>query len=328
MRPLFITCLLAISGQLVGCAGTASTPRTAADVASAEEVELANQERAQQQERRLRELQRRLAAAEAENDDLRRESPPPRGLRETVRIADESDGFRYFEDDGEGWDVMGEPDVETTEPARTEDSGPRPLLQLHGTPQPSLGEVGSLAPVPTGTPLRLAAAPVPPLPAGGAAPGMMGTMPVAPNLGAYGGFGPAPQAGFAPAPAPVDRDALGQDAYRRAVGLMRERRLNEAYGAFERFLASHADHRFAARARFWQAEVLYLQRRYGDALAMYERYVARHRSSQQAPEALLKMSLCYQRMGRRSEAQAVLSRLVREYPASVAAQSLRQGQSR
>ncbi|HJL28819.1 MAG TPA: tol-pal system protein YbgF, partial [Polyangiaceae bacterium LLY-WYZ-15_(1-7)] len=123
----------------------------------------------------------------------------------------------------------------------------------------------------------------------------------------------------APARAPAPRADGALEAYRDALGALRARRFGEAEAAFERFAASHPQHRLAPNARYWRAEALYIQRRYPAARAAFEAYLRAHPSGEKAPDALLKIGLCHQRMGDGMAARRAYERLRREHPQSVAA---------
>lgn len=298
----------------VGCARSAApggtTPATVENEERVASLEAESRRRAEE----IRELESQLALARA------RANAP---LAETVRIGTEepvreSDGFVFFEDDGTTWD---EPPAEVLEDqsAEEEDDGrPRPVLRLHEAPSFELPS--DVEPLPT-APLPAA----PTLPARVAAGGAGGGWRPMPAPGPSATLAPPPvvaapiPAAYPSAPAPTPSVDASVEAYSRALGLLRERRVPEALRAFDTFLADHGNSPRAAAARYWRAEALYVLRRYGEAQAAFDAYLVSHPRGDRAPDALLKLGLCHEHMGDRGAALRTYERLRREYPSSVAA---------
>lgn len=300
-------------------AGCASTPppsgqTTPVEEARDAEAERRAREREAEQQARLRELEAQLALARSENAELRSRTGAS-VQTDTVRIGgeDASDAASLFDDADTGeWEVPAE-----HLPPEEADAGPsarRPVLRLYG-------ERPTDEPVPLGDPsfASVAGEPVPSLPV--VDPSLrLATTPVP----AAGDPGMPPWIAAAPAtPAPAERPAVdpGREAYERALGLFRERKVAEAARELRRMLSSHPGHGLASRARYWLAESLYIQRRYDDARRTFEDYVRGAPSASKVPDALLKIGLCHQRSGNDAAASRVFARLRSEHPNSVAART-------
>jgi tol-pal system protein YbgF len=138
------------------------------------------------------------------------------------------------------------------------------------------------------------------------------------SAGGAAGSSGAPGAGSA-----GERSAASQDpvvaAYRRALRLVRDRQFGEALGALQDFVRSHPDHPFADNATYWVGEVHYAARRYDQALQTFGRVVSEYPEGNKVADALFKMALCHKRTGDLQKAAALLERVQRQYPDTIAA---------
>lgn len=284
-------CLLA---ALAGC-GAATPASVEPGPSPADEAELeALRERASEQQQRMRELEGRLALAQAEARDVREElaSRERAAPRETVRIGEERQPV--------------DPHLPPWEEASSDDAddAPRPVLRLYGQrrteertePAPPL----VLPPAPAGMPDRL---PVAPLPGErrAAEPEDLGRVEL-------------------PRAAPTEPAADPAEAlYREALARVRDREFERAGRALNALLEEHSGHGRAVDARYWRGVVRYAGRRYEQALADFRWVVEHHSGSERAPDALFKMALCHQRMGDVHRARALFRSVRSRYPDSVAA---------
>ena len=305
--------LCLVSTLSIGCAASAPVQPTTphADPAAVErisELEAAVRDREQE----IRELRSRLALVRAEAEELRAREHARRG--ETVRIrSDEADedGLLFFEDeedessDGE-WEVPQE-DL----PAEQVSEGPRPTLRLYGTPAVELPAAALRAP-------DLPPASLPPNPLASLPPATGGTWGATPVTSARALVYVPPSSA---APRGASRGPVVDAQYRAGLGALRDRRFEEALGAFDAFLRRAPSHPQAANARYWRAEVLYILRRYREARAAFEGYLAAHAAGRKAPDALYKLALCHRRLGDEAGARRALERLRRTSPNSVAART-------
>lgn len=318
LRRMTIGAAASVAIAMGGCAGAPPSSGETTPVEEARDLEAEREarEREATQQARLRELEAQLALARSEAAELRARSGA-QVQTETVRIGgeDASDAASLFDDTDTGeWEVPAEhlpPDEDEPGP-----SAQRPVLRLYGErpleePPPPLDDpsFASVANLPVADPpesdpsLRLTTAPT--------TSGDAGAPP-------WIASAPPPPAAEPPGRPTVDP---GREAYERALGLFRERKVAEAARELQRLLSSHPGHALASRARYWLAESLYIQRRYDDAREAFESYVRSSPRSAKVPDALLKIGLCHRRSGDDAAASRVFARLRSEHPDSVAART-------
>ena len=288
------------------------------------------------------ELERELMAQREENSALREELSREREERArleadqraraeretsrtaTIRIANEGDrpeptlvregDVAVREAPAIGPEAWIEPDEGAVAVSEAPSNGPRPVLRLRGEPAPEeapipLAAAGTVPAIPDAPP----AAGVPLSPAAPAAPltTASASLPVA--------VAPLPTSATAPVPQRPSTTDPGVVAYRRALGLLRDRRYGDAVQAFDGFLREHPQHAYSANAAYWRAESLYAARRYDDARRAFEAFTQRFPRHPKAADALLKVGLCFSRAGSPGRAAAYFRRVREEYPGSVAA---------
>lgn len=307
--------MIALVLALGGCAAAeAQTAPTTPDTAELERARAARVavERAQS---RLRELEAELALSRAESDQLRDEVG-------TLRAEANQRSTTVSRQCASEPASTPEPEVVVAEaePAPA-DAGPRPVLRLYGpapserpamrtdvaaVPGPNAPSI--VAPPPQGA-ARL------PVYAMGTDPSDVPAIPVAPV--AVAGQEPPP-ATAAPLVQPEDHDRATRQ-YRRALRSLSERRLRDAREGLARFVAEHPSHPYADNAMYWRAEILYTRRDYRGALRELSQLIERYPRGNKVPDALLRIGVCYERLGRRGSARRVFDRLRAQYPRSVAA---------
>ncbi len=257
---------LSSAGLVVGCAGTAAETTTVAsaetsggDLAETPEIAPVPRDGQDERDRRLRELEARLALSTAEARDLRAELEAERARPEVVRIG-EPRSSAGDDDDAE------EPTLGlegATDGDDTDDGGSRPVLRLYGPPTPSR---------PASSP-DVAALPGPVAPPIVAAPpvGALDRLPVVVTPGVVDQVPAIPESPIvvaapsptAPAPAvegPAERE------YRAALAHVSAHRWPEALTALSAFVTAHPDHAYADNAMYWRGEVLYAEREYAAAI--------------------------------------------------------------
>lgn len=102
--------------------------------------------------------------------------------------------------------------------------------------------------------------------------------------------------------------------YKSAMAIYRDGRYADAEDAFAAIVKGHPDHDYADNALYWQGEAAYDQAHYSDALAAFTAVVERYGGGNKAPDALLKIGLCYGRLGDKANARDVLTQLIAAYP--------------
>lgn len=327
---------------------TSVSRASAGDAALGQEAE----ERADlaRRERRIRELESRLAMADAEVRDLRGQLDTRDfevHARPTVRIGDarasiDDDATLALDvpprETARGMEREVERDGETEE---DHDRGPRPVLRLYGAaPPPSVAsypapEAPIARPIPTVTMPSLL--PPPPVARG------LGPLPVAGSPGSRASVPPIPEvpvpvipnSPLATAPSAVAPSAVAPSSprpgsaspsddpvareYRAALEHVAARRFDQALGGLTAFLAAHPQHPYADNAMYWRAEVFYIQRDYASAERELTRLLERFPRGNKVADALLRLGFCRQRQGDAEGARAYFRRVRTEHPGTMAA---------
>jgi tol-pal system protein YbgF len=113
---------------------------------------------------------------------------------------------------------------------------------------------------------------------------------------------------------PSDRDSGVAKDYKNAMAMYDDARYADAEQAFAAIVTAHPNHDYADNALYWQGEAAYDQAHYADALAAFTKVVEKYGGGSKAPDALLKIGLCYGRLGDAANARDVLTQLVAAYP--------------
>ena len=71
-------------------------------------------------------------------------------------------------------------------------------------------------------------------------------------------------------------------------------------------------------AKYWLAESLFSQNKYSEALDIFNQIISEYPDSEKMMESILKSGFSYQEIGDLSSAEAILKRVIREYPNSSA----------
>ncbi len=112
--------------------------------------------------------------------------------------------------------------------------------------------------------------------------------------------------------AKASRDPAAE--YQAARSLYTSGKFIEAEQAFERFARANPSHEYADNALYWKGEAAYDQRHFSDALAAFTEVIERYGGGNKASDALLKIGLCYGKIGDNANAKDVLEQLVLAYP--------------
>ncbi len=150
-------------------------------------------------------------------------------------------------------------------------------------------------------------------------------LPAAPS-----GFAPSPPSGFAPsapaaAPPPLASATtmLPADLYRAGVEKLQAKNLDAAILSFNDLIVTYPDNSLRESAQFLMADIFYTQKDFRGALAEFEALIAAVPRGEKVPDALVKIGLCQKDLGDTERAKRTWERVVRDYPASVAARQAR-----
>ncbi len=127
-------------------------------------------------------------------------------------------------------------------------------------------------------------------------------------------------------PVPVNSGSLapsglsGDDqAYQSAFALVRERKFDEAAGAFEAFVLDYPSSTRVANAHYWLGEIYLAQQKLELSQGAFARVVEGFPASQKMPDALYKLGVLNYQRGNSAESARYFERVMREFPQSSAA---------
>lgn len=173
----------------------------------------------------------------------------------------------------------------------------------------------------------------------GVSPTMIGSATAVPGTGASGaatsGSATAGSAQSGPSPtgsAPVatasivspQTKQLQREAYDRAFNLLKDGRYELAIASFKAYLETYPDADYADNAQYWLGEANYAQRRYDVALQEFNKVLDNFPKSSKRADAMLKMGFSYLELGKKEDAEAVLSNIVSMFPDTTAARLAKQ----
>jgi tol-pal system protein YbgF len=117
---------------------------------------------------------------------------------------------------------------------------------------------------------------------------------------------------------------LQREAYDRAFNLLKDGRYELAIASFKAYLETYPDADYADNAQYWLGEANYAQRRYDVALQEFNKVLDNYPKSSKRADAMLKMGFSYQELGKKEDAEAVLSNIVTMFPDTTAARLAKQ----
>jgi tol-pal system protein YbgF len=118
----------------------------------------------------------------------------------------------------------------------------------------------------------------------------------------------------APAAQPAANDKDGAQQYTAAFDLLKEGQYSKSITAFEGFLKSYPESKYADNAQYWLGEANYVSREYKTALDVFQTLIARYPESTKIPGARLKIGYTYYELKNWSAAKDALTQVVKLYP--------------
>ena len=142
---------------------------------------------------------------------------------------------------------------------------------------------------------------------------------------------PTVPSGFAPTPGPPPPPAPLQSAtttpagelYRAGTAHLQAKNPDAAVLSFYDLIVTYPSDPLRESAQFLVADIYYHQKDYRSALAEFEALIAAVPRGERVPDALLKIGQCQKSLGDAPRAKRAWERIVKEYPASVAARQAR-----
>ena len=113
---------------------------------------------------------------------------------------------------------------------------------------------------------------------------------------------------------PVAGDKDGSQQYTAAFDLLKEGQYSKSIAAFESFLKSYPDSKYADNAQYWLGEANYVSRQYKTALDAFQTLIAKYPESKKIPGARLKIGYTYYELKNWSASKDALTQVVKLYP--------------
>ena len=126
------------------------------------------------------------------------------------------------------------------------------------------------------------------------------------------GTAPGAAPGSAPVAAVQDKD--GSQQYSAAFELLKQGEYKKSIVAFEAFLSSYPQSKYADNAQYWLGEANYVSRDYKKALDGFQTLIAKYPESSKIPGARLKIGYTYYELQNWSAAKEALTQAAKLYP--------------
>ncbi len=174
----------------------------------------------------------------------------------------------------------------------------------------------------SGTPVTKAAiGGGPEVPAGSSQQGVLGTLPVG-KAGAPGGKEAGKKEAKAVKPSTQTAKVLPkllpqgtpEEQYKFARSLLIQSDFTNAERSLRAFVAAFPKHNLAGNAKYWLGETYYVRNDFGNAARTFAEGYQKYPNSAKAPDNLLKLGLSLVHLGKKRDACATFSRLVKEFP--------------
>lgn len=121
---------------------------------------------------------------------------------------------------------------------------------------------------------------------------------------------------------PSALDPEAKRAYEAALELVRSKQTDRGLEALTSFLVRWPGHPYAENAMYWRGEAYYARGEFERAAQEFEAVVARFSTGAKVPDALLKLGMCFERLGSAERARDAWRRLENEFPRSAAAKMI------
>ena len=131
------------------------------------------------------------------------------------------------------------------------------------------------------------------------------------------GAAPVPPPGAASttmATTPAGSDKDGAQQYSAAFDLLKQGQYSKSITAFDSFLKSYPESKFADNAQYWLGEANYVSRQYKAALDAFQTLIAKYPESKKIPGARLKIGYTYYELKNWSASRDALMQVVTLYP--------------
>ncbi len=112
--------------------------------------------------------------------------------------------------------------------------------------------------------------------------------------------------------------------YKNAFTLLKQGKYDDSIVAFNGFLQTHAQSKYASNAQYWLAEANYVSKRYPQALTEFTKVIEKYPASSKVADAKLKLGFTHYELGQYEESRVELTRLRTQFPNSSVASLAKQ----
>lgn len=158
----------------------------------------------------------------------------------------------------------------------------------------------------------------------GAVSGTMGAAPVAGSpqatLAPTHAVGTAPVAApTAPTPPPAVKKDMATALYDAGIAAYNARKYQEAQRSFSDFTKNYGTNKNISTAYFYLGECSFQRNQFADAALAYDTVITKYSSSSKAPLSYLKQGIAFSKLGQNAAAKARMQELIKKYPNSTEA---------
>ncbi|QMU60350.1 MAG: tol-pal system protein YbgF [Gammaproteobacteria bacterium] len=104
--------------------------------------------------------------------------------------------------------------------------------------------------------------------------------------------------------------------YKTAFTLLKQGKYDDSIVAFNGFLQTHSQSKYASNAQYWLAEANYVSKRYPQALSEFTKVIEQYPASSKVADAKLKLGFTHYELGQYEESRIELTRLRAQFPNS------------
>ena len=104
--------------------------------------------------------------------------------------------------------------------------------------------------------------------------------------------------------------------YKNAFTLLKQGKYDDSILAFNGFLQTHSQSKYASNAQYWLAEANYVSKRYPQALTEFSKVIEQYPASAKVADAKLKLGFTHYELGQYEESRIELTRLRAQFPNS------------
>ena len=104
--------------------------------------------------------------------------------------------------------------------------------------------------------------------------------------------------------------------YKNAFTLLKQGKYDDSILAFNGFLQTHSNSKYASNAQYWLAEANYVSKRYPQALTEFSKVIEQYPASSKVADAKLKLGFTHYELGQYEESRVELTRLRAQFPNS------------